>query len=81
MNETDYVLLINHDPLNVAGKFYDYIGGGKPILAAVHPDGRDAPPAGRVACWMVGGTVTTSKASASSFIDAADPRRFSGRAS
>jgi glycosyltransferase involved in cell wall biosynthesis len=39
MNETDYVLLINHDPLNVGGKFYDYIGGGKPILGAVHAEG------------------------------------------
>jgi glycosyltransferase involved in cell wall biosynthesis len=39
MNETDYVLLINHDPLNVGGKFYDYVGGGKPILGCVHPEG------------------------------------------
>jgi len=39
MNESDYVLLINHDPLNVGGKFYDYAGGGKPILGAVHPEG------------------------------------------
>lgn len=39
MNETDYVLLLNHDPLNVGGKFYDYAGGGKPILGAVHPEG------------------------------------------
>ncbi len=39
MNETDYVLLINHDPLNVGGKFYDYVGGGKPILGAVQPEG------------------------------------------
>jgi glycosyltransferase involved in cell wall biosynthesis len=39
MNETDYVLLINHDPLNIGGKFYDYVGGGKPILGAVHPNG------------------------------------------
>jgi hypothetical protein len=39
MNETDYVLLINHDPLNVGGKFYDYVGSGKPILGAVHPEG------------------------------------------
>lgn len=39
MNETDYVLLLNHDPLNVGNKFYDYVGGGKPILGAVHPDG------------------------------------------
>jgi hypothetical protein len=39
MNETDYVLLINHDPLNVGGKFYDYVGGGKPILGAVRMGG------------------------------------------
>jgi hypothetical protein len=39
MNETDYVLLLNHDPLNVGSKFYDYVGGGKPVLGAVHPDG------------------------------------------
>ena len=39
MNETDYVLLINHDPLNVGGKFYDYVGGGKPILGAIHAEG------------------------------------------
>jgi hypothetical protein len=39
MNETNYMLLINHDPLNVGGKFYDYVGGGKPILGAVHPGG------------------------------------------
>ena len=39
MAETDYVLLIAHDPLNVGGKFYDYVGGGKPILGAVHIQG------------------------------------------
>jgi len=39
MNEADYALLITHDPLNVAAKFYDYIGAGKPILATVHPAG------------------------------------------
>ena len=39
MNETDYVLLLNHDPLNVGGKFYDYVGGGKPILGAVNSSG------------------------------------------
>jgi glycosyltransferase involved in cell wall biosynthesis len=39
MNETDYVLLISHDRLNVSAKFYDYIGAGKPMLACVHPDG------------------------------------------
>ena len=39
MNETNYVLLVQHGRFNVAAKFYDYIGGGKPILATVHPDG------------------------------------------
>jgi len=39
MNETDYVLLISHDRLNISAKFYDYIGSGKPILACVHPSG------------------------------------------
>jgi glycosyltransferase involved in cell wall biosynthesis len=39
MNEADYALLITHDPLNVAAKFYDYAGAGKPILAIVHPMG------------------------------------------
>ncbi len=39
MDETDYVLLINHDPLNVGGKFYDYVGGKKPILGAIHQEG------------------------------------------
>jgi glycosyltransferase involved in cell wall biosynthesis len=36
MDESDYVLLVTHDPLNVSGKFYDYVGSGKPILAVVH---------------------------------------------
>ncbi len=39
MNETDYVLLISHDRLNVSAKFYDYIGANKPMLACVHPEG------------------------------------------
>jgi len=39
MDEADYALLITHDPLNVAAKFYDYLGAGKPILATVHPQG------------------------------------------
>jgi glycosyltransferase involved in cell wall biosynthesis len=39
MNETDYVLLVTHDRLNISAKFYDYVGSGKPILAVVHPDG------------------------------------------
>ena len=32
-------MLITHDRINVAAKFYDYLGGGKPILGAVHRDG------------------------------------------
>jgi hypothetical protein len=39
IRDTDYVLLITHDRINVAAKFYDYLGGGKPILGAVHPQG------------------------------------------
>lgn len=39
LSESDYALLITHDPVNVAAKFYDYIGSGKPILAAIHPAG------------------------------------------
>ena len=39
MNESDYVLLVTHDRLNVSAKFYDYVGSGKPILACVHPEG------------------------------------------
>ena len=39
IRDTDYLLLITHDKINVAAKFYDYLGGGKPILGAVHPEG------------------------------------------
>jgi hypothetical protein len=39
METTDYLLLITHDPVNVAAKLYDYIASGVPILAAVHPQG------------------------------------------
>jgi glycosyltransferase involved in cell wall biosynthesis len=39
MNDTNYVLLIQHGRLNIAAKLYDYIGGGKPVLATVHPEG------------------------------------------
>lgn len=39
LEESDYALLISHDPLNVGAKFYDYVGGGKPILAAVETGG------------------------------------------
>jgi glycosyltransferase involved in cell wall biosynthesis len=38
LGETDYVLLITHDRINVPAKFYDYIGSGRPILGAIHPD-------------------------------------------
>ena len=34
-----YLLLISHDPINVSAKFYDYLGAGRPILAALHPAG------------------------------------------
>jgi glycosyltransferase involved in cell wall biosynthesis len=53
MNQTDYVLLVTHDPLNVSAKFYDYIGAGKPILATVHPHGevRDMIENLRVGWW------------------------------
>ncbi len=39
IDSTDYLLLITHDRINVAAKFYDYLGGGKTIVAAVHPQG------------------------------------------
>jgi glycosyltransferase involved in cell wall biosynthesis len=39
IQDTTYLLLITHDRINVAAKLYDYLGGGKPILGAVHPDG------------------------------------------
>jgi glycosyltransferase involved in cell wall biosynthesis len=39
LGESDYALLITHDPVNVSAKFYDYLGVGKPILGTVHPDG------------------------------------------
>jgi hypothetical protein len=39
IRDTNYLLLITHDRINVAAKFYDYLGGGKPILGAVHPQG------------------------------------------
>ena len=39
IEDTTYLLLITHDRINVAAKLYDYLGGGKPILGAVHRDG------------------------------------------
>jgi glycosyltransferase involved in cell wall biosynthesis len=38
IQQSDYVLLITHDRINVPAKFYDYIGSGRPIVAAVHSD-------------------------------------------
>jgi glycosyltransferase involved in cell wall biosynthesis len=39
MQDTHYALLVSHDSLNIGAKFYDYVGGLKPILATVHPEG------------------------------------------
>lgn len=39
LDETDYVLLLSHDPVNVSAKFYDYLRAARPLLAAVHPEG------------------------------------------
>lgn len=39
LEETDDLLLITHDRINVSAKFYDYLSGTRPILAAVHPEG------------------------------------------
>jgi glycosyltransferase involved in cell wall biosynthesis len=39
IEDTTYLLLITHDRINVAAKLYDYLGGGKPIVGAVHRDG------------------------------------------
>jgi hypothetical protein len=43
MNNADYALLIQHGRLNIAAKLYDYIGGGKPVLATINPDGPERP--------------------------------------
>jgi len=39
IDDTTYLLLISHDPINISAKLYDYLGGAKPILAAVRPEG------------------------------------------
>ncbi len=39
VHSTTYLLLVTHDPINVAAKLYDYLSSGRPILAAVHPTG------------------------------------------
>jgi glycosyltransferase involved in cell wall biosynthesis len=39
LRASHYALLITHDPINVSAKFYDYLGTGIPIVAAVNPAG------------------------------------------
>ena len=39
LEDSDYLLLITHDHINVSAKFYDYLSSSRPIIAAVHPDG------------------------------------------
>jgi hypothetical protein len=39
LDETDFLLLITHDNINVSAKFYDYLSVSKPIFAAVDPAG------------------------------------------
>ena len=39
IEDTTYLLLVTHDPINVAAKLYDYLSSGRPILAAVHTKG------------------------------------------
>lgn len=43
LRDTDYVLLIKHGRLNIVAKFYDYLGGGKPVLAVLHPEAPEGP--------------------------------------
>ena len=39
IDDSDYMLLITHDRINVSAKFFDYLSGSKPIVAAVVPSG------------------------------------------
>ncbi len=39
IDDTTYLLLITHDRINVPAKFYDYLGSGKRMVAAVHTEG------------------------------------------
>lgn len=57
MDETDYLLLITHDRINVSAKFYDYLSGSKPIVALVDPGGdvRRLVEETRTGCWADGG--------------------------
>ncbi len=53
MDESDFLLLITHDRINVSAKFYDYLSGSKPIVALVHPEGdvRRLLEETRTGCW------------------------------
>ena len=64
LDETDFVLLISHDPVNVSAKFYDYLRSGKPIVAAVHPQGdvRRRLEETRAGRWADGGDVQAIRA-------------------
>jgi glycosyltransferase involved in cell wall biosynthesis len=42
LEETDYLLLIARDPTTHAGKLFDYLATGKPILALTPPEGEIA---------------------------------------
>jgi Glycosyltransferase Family 4 len=59
IDDTTYLLLITRDHINVSAKFYDYLGGGKPILAAVQPDGdvRHLLEETKAGWWADGGNV------------------------
>jgi len=39
LESMDFLLLIWNDAINIPGKFYDYLGTGKPIVAFADPDG------------------------------------------
>ena len=39
LESMDFLLLIWNDTINIPGKFYDYLGTGKPIVAFADPDG------------------------------------------
>lgn len=38
LDETDYVLLLTHDRVNIPAKIFDYFGAGRPVLACIHPE-------------------------------------------
>ncbi len=53
MDDTDFLLLVTHDRINVSAKFYDYLSGSKPIVALVHPEGdvRRLVEETKTGCW------------------------------